>query len=375
MSDESDGRSRAPARQRLTIAFWRLLVVPALALAVLALLLAAAGYDVGASLRALWRGAAGSPDAVVSATLVRATPLLFTGLAIAIAFRAGVLNIGADGQLLVGAAAATMVGLSAPESSGVASIWWLSGLTAAALAGAGWAAVPAWLKRRFGALEVISTIMLNFVALQVVSLLVRGPLQEPTRIYPQSSPIAEAARLPLLPPGSRLHAGFVLGLGLAAVAAWVLRATAAGFRVRVTGANPAAAAVAAQIDTAQVQTRAFLVSGALAGLAGGAEVLGVTFALYENLSPGYGYTAIAVALLAGLHPLGVIASSIALGGLAAGAAAMQRDAGVPAGAAAVAEAVLVLALLAARALATDRARWPDVLRVRRRSDSGAATAS
>src|SRR5690606_12759819 len=232
--------------------------------------LAGMGFDVAAALAALWRGAAGSPDAFLSATLVRATPLAFTGLAIAIAFRAGVLNIGADGQLLAGAAAATVVGLAA---TGAASLWWsVAGLVAAAIAGAGWAAVPAWLKRRFGALEVISTIMLNFVALQVVSYLVHGPLQEPTGIYPQSAPVGEAARLPVLFPGSRLHAGFLLALALAAIAAFIVRTTAAGFRLRVVGANPAAAASAAQIDVPQVQLRAFLASGALAGLAGGAEV-------------------------------------------------------------------------------------------------------
>src|SRR5690606_27551244 len=127
---------------------------------------------------------------------------------VAIAFRAGVLNIGADGQLLAGAAAATVVGLA---SSGRAIPGWsLTALLAAAIAGAAWAAVPAWLKKRFGALEVISTIMLNFVALQMVSFLVRGPLQEPLGIYPQSAPIGQPAQLPVLVPGSRLHAGFLL---------------------------------------------------------------------------------------------------------------------------------------------------------------------
>lgn len=321
---------------------------PAVALAVLAALLAAMGFDVGAALAALWRGAAGSPDAILSATLVRATPLLFTGLAVAIAFRAGVLNIGADGQLLAGAAAATVVGLTAAGHALVGGP--VMALLASAIAGAAWAAVPAWLKRRVGALEVISTIMLNFVALQMVSYLVRGPLQEPTGIYPQSAPIGQPAQLPVLIPGSRLHAGFLLAVVLALVAATVIRFTAAGFRLRVVGANANAAATAARINVPAVQMRAFLVSGALAGLAGGVEVLGVTFALYENLSPGYGYTAIAVALLAGLRPVAVIASSVLLGGLAAGAAAMQRDAGVPAGAAAVAEAVVVLTLLAAQVL-------------------------
>lgn len=325
------------------------LAVPLLSAAlVLAILLALTGFEAGAALEALWRGAAGSPDAFLSATLVRATPLLFAGLGVAIAFRAGVLNIGADGQLLAGATAATMIALSGASSLGAGGA--LPGLLAAATAGAAWAGIPAWLKRRFGALEVISTIMLNFVALHVVSYLVRGPLQESTRFYPQSPTIPDDVRLPLLIETSRLHAGFLLAIALAVVAALAMRYTAAGFRLRVVGASPAAAESAGRIDVASVQSRTFLLSGALAGLAGGAEVLGVTFALYENLSPGYGYTAIAVALLAGLQPGAVILSSILLGGLGAGAAAMQRDAGVPAGAAAVTEAVLVLSLLSAYAL-------------------------
>lgn len=354
------GRSAA---QRLLRAGVRLAAPVGVAALMLTLLLALTGFDAGASLHALWRGAAGSPDAFFSATLVRATPLLLAGLGVAIAFRAGVLNIGADGQLLAGATAVTLTALSGVGSLGIAGM--ALGLLAAAIAGAAWAWVPAWLKRRFGALEVISTIMLNFVALHVVSYLVRGPLQEPTRVYPQSPTIPEDARLPVLIETSRLHAGFLLAIGLAIMAALALRYTAAGFRLRVVGANPAAAESAGRIDVASVQSRTFLLSGAFAGLAGGTEVLGVTFALYENLSPGYGYTAIAVALLAGLQPGAVILSSILLGGLGAGASAMQRDAGVPAGAAAVTEAVLVLTLLAAFALMRGGAvpvrrgtRWP-----------------
>lgn len=356
MSDGSlavmpSGRS---STRRLVASGVRLAVPLAAAALVLTLLLALTGFDAGAALAALWRGAAGSPDAFLSATLVRATPLLFAGLGVALAFRAGVLNIGADGQLLAGATAVTITALTGIGSLGFAGI--VLGLLVAAMAGAAWAWVPAWLKRRFGALEVISTIMLNFVALHAVSYLVRGPLQEPTGVYPQSSTIPDAARLPALIETSRLHAGFVIAIGLAILAAAAMRYSAAGFRLRAVGANPAAAMSAGRIDVGSVQSRAFLLSGALAGLAGGTEVLGVTFALYENLSPGYGYTAIAVALVAGLRPAAVIPSSILLGGLGAGATAMQRDAGVPAGAAAVTEAVLVLTLLAGYAFLRAGAR-------------------
>jgi simple sugar transport system permease protein len=305
------------------------------------------------ALRALWSGAFGSGYAIASATLVRATPLILAGLAVAVAFRAGILNVGAEGQLLAGGGAATAVAVA-----GSSALGWATGpvaLLAGAAAGALWAGGPALLRRRFGVLEVISTIMLNFVALHAVGWLVRGPLQEPTRVYPQSATLAEAARLPVLVPATRLHAGAVLAAGAAVALWWVLRSTAAGFRLRAVGMNPAAAASAGLVDVGRVTTRAFLASGALAGLAGASELTGVTYALYENLSPGYGYTAIAVALLARLHPLAVIATGVLFGALEAGAGAMQRDAGVPSVVVSVVEALLILLVLGVDRL---RAWWP-----------------
>ncbi len=303
------------------------------------------------ALAAFWRGSLGSEYAIVSATLVRATPLVLTGLAVALAFRAGVFNIGADGQFLAGATAAATIGWLGAAWPDMAQRFVGIPLTLAAGAGLGaaWAGIAAWLRRRFGVLEVISTLMLNFIALDAVAYLVRGPLQEPSRVYPQTSELAAGWHLPKLVPGSRLHAGFALALLLAVAAAWIVRATAGGFRMRAVGANPWAAASAGRIDVPAVTTRVFLVSGALAGIAGAVEVTGVTFSLYDNISPGYGYTAIAVALLAGLRPLGVIATSILFGALEAGAAGMQRDAGVPAVVATLVEATLVLAVLAAQA--------------------------
>ena len=223
------------------------------------------------------------------------------------------------------------------------------------MCGAAWAGVAAWLRRRFGVLEVISTIMLNFVAVNAVAYLVRGPLQEPLHIYPQSPTLPASLHLPRLIPGTRLHIGFAMAVVAAVGAWWVLRHTAAGFRLRVAGANPFAAASAGRIDVPAVTARAFLVSGAVAGLAGAVEVTGVTYALYENISPGYGYTAIAVALLANLNPLGVIASGVLFGALEAGAGGMQRDAGVPSVVVSVVEAAVVLAILGVGVL---RARSP-----------------
>jgi simple sugar transport system permease protein len=194
-------------------------------------------------------------------------------------------------------------------------------------------------------LEVISTIMMNFVALYLVGYLVRGPLQEPTRIYPQSSPLPETVRLPLFA-DTRLHIGFAIAIACAVGMWWSLRATAAGFRVRVIGANPDAARSAGLVDVPVTTFRTFLVSGGLAGLAGAVEVMGVTYSLYENLSPGYGYTAIAVALVGALNPMLTAVSGVFFGALEAGASAMQRDAGIPSVLATIVEASLILLLLA-----------------------------
>lgn len=296
------------------------------------------------ALVALWDGAFGSGYAFWSATLVRATPLVLVGLAVALAFRAGVLNIGAEGQLLIGAVAATAVAL------GLASLPRAVLVPLMILAGAGgglaWAGIAAWLRRRFGVLEVISTLMLNFIALALVGWAVHGPLQEPTGVYPQSSTFGEAARWPFLLRGQRLHLGFVLG-ALAVTGAWYwLTRTASGLRVRLVGAGARASASAGGVDVARTTFGVFLLSGALAGLAGASEVGGVTWALYEGISPGYGYTAIAVALLARLDPRGVFASAVFFGALEAGAAAMQRDAQVPSVVGQVLVATIVLMLLA-----------------------------
>ena len=296
------------------------------------------------ALLALWQGAFGSAYAVLSATLVRTTPLLLLGLSVATAFRAGILNIGAEGQLLAGAMAAAAVGLASTEWPSAVAV--AAMILAGIVAGAGWAFIAAALRRWFGVLEVISTIMLNFLALHLVSWLVRGPLQEPTRTNPQSATLPDVAHWPTLIPGHRLHLGFLLGL-LLALALWVMwRHTAVGFRLRVVGMGARAAASAGQVAVDHTVMGAFLLSGAIAGLAGASEIGGVTWGLYDGISPGYGYTAIAVALLARLDPRAVVPSAVFFGALEAGAAAMQRDAGVPSVVVQVVVAVVVLAVIA-----------------------------
>jgi simple sugar transport system permease protein len=281
----------------------------------------------------------------VLSSLVHATPLLIIGLAVALAFRAGVWNIGAEGQFYAGAITAAWIGTRWELSSPLLAALLLP--LAAAIAGALWAGIPALLRSRFGVLEVITTIMLNFIAEHLVGFLVHGPLQEAGRTYPQSDPLVAAARLAPLVPGSRLTAAFLLAVLLAILVWLFLERTRPGFALRASGANPVAARVSGGIAVGRVTALAFLASGAMAALAGAAEVSGVTFALYERLSPGYGYTAIAVALLARLHPLAVIASAVFFGALEALASVMQRSYGVPSVTVYALEALIILVIVAA----------------------------
>jgi ABC-type uncharacterized transport system permease subunit len=307
-----------------------------------------AGYDSLAAMTALWHGAFGSWYAFSSATMVRAVPLIVIGLGFAFALQGGALNIGAEGQFYAGAMAATWVGLHVdawPAPVAILTLW-----VAAGLAGALWMALPVLLKVRYGVFEAISTLLLNFVAISLVSYMVQGPLQEAGRVYPQSDQIAEAARIPLMF-GTRLHWGFPITVLLAGLIGAVLARTMWGFQLRAVGAGPQAAAIAGRVSSGRVVAVALLWSGALAGLAGGVEIAGVSYALYQNLSPGYGFTAIAVALLARLRPLGIVVTGILFGALEAGAGAMQRDAGVPSVAVYVVEAVVIVVVLLAEVMA------------------------
>jgi ABC-type uncharacterized transport system permease subunit len=306
------------------------------ALAVAGAVVAGLGFPPGAALRALVVGSVGSGPAW-TATLLKTGPLLLTGLAVALAFRCGVWNIGAEGQLLTGALAATALatrvapGAPAPILLPLVA---LGGAAAAAAVGA----LAGWLRAARGVSEVISTILLNFVAIQAVAWAVQGPLQEASGAYPQSDPLPAAARLPTL---ARVHAGVALAFAAALGVAWLLLRTPLGFRLRAVGHSPVAARFAG-ISPERYGVVALALSGALAGAAGAFEVSGVTGRLYQGLSPGYGYTAIAVALLARLHPLAVVPSALFFGALEAGAGAMQRSAGIPSVATEVVQGVVIL---------------------------------
>lgn len=317
-----------------------LLLCLALGLIVLSSVILAVGASPIAVAAALAVGAFGSPYKIAN-TLVQTCPLLLTGLAVAVAFRSQLFNIGAEGQLLLGAIAATWVGtmhLPAPIHLPLV-------LLAGAVAGALWAGIAAALKIGRGVQEVLSTLLLNFVAIQMVAWMVRGPLQEADRAFPQSDPVAIPARFALLVPQTPLHSGVLLALFLAFLVWFYLTWTVGGFSLRAVGAG-AEAAEAAGIPLARTLTTTFLLSGALAGLAGAVQVCGVLYRLSEGFSPGYGYTAIAVALIANLSPIGVIPSALFFGALTVGGTAVQqRIPGVSAVVVQVLQAVTLFALL------------------------------
>lgn len=258
-------------------------------------------------------------------TLIRACPLLLAGLGLAVAFRAGVWNIGAEGQLYMGALAVTaLAGLLGDMPSLIAIPL---AFAAAFIAGGFWAFIAAFLRTKRGVQEVISTIMLNFLAIQIVSAAVHGPLREPTGQFPYSDTIGVSLTLARLIPPTRFHTGVIIALVIAFIVWVMLFRTLWGFKLRTVGSAPEAAKHAG-IPTERTIWSAMFISGGLAGLAGAVELMGVTHILFENFSPGYGYTAIAVALLGALHPVGIVASGLLFGALQAGASAMQRDAGI-----------------------------------------------
>jgi simple sugar transport system permease protein len=284
--------------------------------------------------------------------LVSSTPLIFAGVAVAIAFRAGYWNIGVEGQLLAGAVAAAGVGMLVEGWPPIAAIAVM--VVAGAVAGAGWALVPALLRTRLGIDEVVTTLLLNPVALLVVQALVQGPWRDPTGIT-ESPPIAEAAHFPQLLERARLHLGFLLAIVIAIVAWYVIGRTAAGLRMRAVGLAPHAARFAG-IRVERTLLRVALVSGAIAGIAGVSEVAGIQYRLTSGLSPGYGYTGIVVAMLGGLTMPGVLASAFLLGDLAVGASSAERSLDIPSQMGAVVQGTLLLSVVALLAVRRWRVR-------------------
>ena len=303
---------------------------PVLAIAatviVASLLAMLAGANPFAVLGLILKGAAGSKFAVLE-TLNRATPLIFTGLAVAVAFRARLWNIGAEAQLYAGALMTVVLGTGALPWSATALLPTL--VLVSMLAGAAVLLVPALLKVRFGVDEVVTTLLFNFIFLLFISLLLEGPLKDPMGMgWPKSERLIAEARLPRIVEGLRLHWGFALAL-IAAALVWVIqRRTTLGYEMRAVGLNREAARFAG-IPVNAVLIKTAVLSGGLAALAGFSEVAGVKGSLTLDLSPGFGYTGIIVAMLALLNPLGVISAALFVAGIFVGADSMSRAVGVP----------------------------------------------
>jgi simple sugar transport system permease protein len=338
MKSEFAGRMATVGREAVRYA-----AAVVLALAVLWLTLRAAHGDFSAVVQALCAGAFGSRDDIAT-SLNKAVPLLLTGLGVGIAFRAKFWNVGGEGQFLVGALAAAAVGAYRLHNLPMPVLIPLV-LLAGAIAGAAWGGLAGWLRVRRGVPEVISTIMLNFVAAQLLSYLIHGPMQEASKAQPATEAMPDNATLPIILSDTTLHAGLYVALAAAAVVVVMLARTRFGFAVRAVGANPDAAR-ASGFDVDRVRISVMLWSGALCGLAGAVELSGTIGTIYENYAPGYGFTAIAVALLGRLNPYGIVASALFFGGLTAGCENAERAAGVSSALVYVIQAAILLVLLA-----------------------------
>jgi general nucleoside transport system permease protein len=312
-----------------------------LALLIGAVIIAVMGGNPVRAYAALVQGAVGNRNSLAE-TLLRAVPLAFAGVGVAIAFRAGVFNVGAEGQLFVGAMASTWVGLT---FTGLPPVVLLVGMgIAAMLAGGIWAGIAGILKAWVNASEMINTIMLNYVAIFLVSWLVHGPLKDPASPLGQTARLPRAAYLPVLLPGTRLHIGLVLAVGASLLFAFLLRNTSWGFRIRVVGRS-ALVARASGMKVTRVVVSVLVISGMLAGLAGFAEAAGVQHRMIENISPGYGYTAIVVALLGQTNPVGVLVAALLFAALQIGASTMESAVGVPSSVITVIQYLVVLLLI------------------------------
>ncbi|SDB56351.1 ABC transporter permease [Bauldia litoralis] len=333
-------------------------VVLALAIGAIVMLATGVGFgSIGQSYLALFTGSVGSVNAI-SETLTAAAPLTLAGLGIALGFRAGLFNIGAEGQLILGGIAAVAVGFALTDTP--AWIHLPLALLAGALAGAAWAAIAGWLKAATGAHEVITTIMLNLIALRLVDYLLRNPpIQKPGRADPISQSVLPSAELPRLltwiDPNLRVHAGILLVVAAVAIVYWLLFRTTKGFEFRAAGANPDAARYAG-MRSGLIIVLVMATAGALAGLAGANQVLGVLGRASPGFSGGAGFDAIAVALLGRSHPVGVLLAGLLFGALQAGGREMQVAAGVSIDLISIIQA-LVIVFMAAPTLVRATIPW------------------
>jgi general nucleoside transport system permease protein len=348
---------RGPLRQWRAVIFDALMPLFAVIIALFigAIVLLALGKDPLVAYGAMFRGAFGTVSGFTQ-TLAKATPLMLVGLGVTIAFRAKVINIGGEGQLIVGALAATAFALSLRDWPG----WLLLPLTAlmGAVAGGLWGFVPGLLKARLAVNEILSTVMMNAIAFQLMNFLLRGPMLDPAQIaagtnIPQSAALPEHVWIARLVPRTLFHWGFFLAVALAILVLVLLWRTSLGYRIRAVGHNPAAARYAG-MPVAGIIALAMVLGGAFAGLAGAVEVMGVHHRIVEGLSGGYGFSGIVVALFGRLHPLGVIPASVLFGGLLVGADQMQRTVQVPAALIIMLNGLVVLMVVSSSYLAQQR---------------------
>ncbi|RKP44991.1 ABC transporter permease [Pararobbsia silviterrae] len=318
----------------------------ALAFAVTACFIVLSGHNPVLAFAHMARGAVGSEDAL-SFALNKSAPYILAATGIALCFRARIINIGAEGQIAVGGICATWTALHFGTLPGVLPI--VAALFGAAIGGGVWACIAALLRIGRGVNEVISTLMLNFVGLLMVGEVLNGPMGEAGAGFPQSPLVPDGALLPMLLSGADLHIGILIALAASGLAALVLWRTPFGFGLRVLGASASAARYAG-VSSTRLLLAVMALAGALAGIAGGVEVLGVQSRLIEGFSVGFGFKAVAVALLGGLDPLAVIPAGLFFGFVEAGALAMQREIGVPSSLVDVIQGLTMAFVLCARGL-------------------------
>jgi general nucleoside transport system permease protein len=287
-------------------------------------------FDLTLPLQTYWalvQGSLGSINAIAD-TLRASAPLILVGLAVGFCFKAGLFNIGGQGQFLMGAVTAAAVG--AALASAPPLVAWPITVLAAMAAGALYGFIPGWLKAYTGAHEVVTTIMLNYIAIQIVAYLIQGPLRAEGASFARSADVGNAA-LPTIfnqGTGHEAHLGIIFAFLAAVIVWWVLYRTTIGFEIRTAGANPDAARYAGMRPRLLI-TLAMTVGGLLAGLAGAGEIIGVAGYMPATYSSNVGFDAITVALLARANPIGIIFSGLLLGAMRAGAPLMQIQAGVP----------------------------------------------
>jgi ABC-type uncharacterized transport system permease subunit len=315
--------------KRKPLSGWARVAIPIAAIVVTLILSAIpiliAGGHLWKSYFYLFYGALGTRYNLLE-TFVKASPLLLTGLAVAFAFRAKFWNIGAEGQLLAGALTATVLGVSmgAVPRPLVLPIIMIAGFVAGGI----WASIPAILKTKLKVDDVVSTLLLNYVMLHLMGALLFGPIQQPGSSWPRSSAIIEAACYPVLLARSRFHLGILLAFSAVWVIWFINKKTIFGYRSKAVGVNIRAASFGG-INTTSVILWTALISGGLAGLAGVGELCGLQYRLIMDISPGYGYSGIVIAMLGNLHPVGVLFSSLFFSVIIVGAQTMSRMTGVP----------------------------------------------